>query len=97
MCTNFTSKGTSATIGYTYPVLHQGKNWFVDFFAMDPYQNKMRRKKYMIADDLKRNEKKRRAAEIIEAVTKQLMQGWNPWVTVNEARGYILFEEVIEK
>lgn len=97
MCTNFSLTGTSATIGYTYPVLHKGAKWYVDFYAMDPARNEMRRKKYMISSELKKHEKVRRAAEIIEVVTKQLMTGWNPWISVNEARGYILFEEVCAK
>ena len=97
MCAQITSKGVSSLIGYTYPVLHKGVRWYVDFFAMDPYRNEMRRKRYYINGELKKSEKIRRAAEIIEALTKQLMTGWNPFIAVNEERGYILFEEVIEK
>lgn len=97
MCSNFSSNGTSALIGYTYPVLHQGVRWFVDFFAMDPSRNEMRRKRYYISNDLKRHEKKRRAAEIIEALTKQLMSGWNPWVRSDDSRGFIPFEECLAK
>lgn len=97
MCAKIAQKGISQLVGYTFPVLHQGPKWYVDFYALDPSRNTMRRKKYFITDDMKTSEKKRRAAEIIESVTKQLMQGWNPWVTVNDARGYIPFEEVCEK
>ena len=97
MCAQITSKGVSSLIGYTYPVLHKGVRWYVDFFAMDPDRNEMRRKRYYINGELKKSEKIRRAAEIIEALTKQLMTGWNPFIAVNEERGYILFEEVIEK
>ena len=46
----------------------------------------MRRKKYFISNDLKRNEKVRRAAEIIESLTQQLMTGWNPWISSDESR-----------
>lgn len=95
MCTQITSKGVSSLIAYTYPILHKGVRWYVAFFAMDPHRNEMRRKRYYINDNLKKSEKVRRAAEIIEALTKQLMTGWNPFIAVNEERGYILFEEVI--
>ncbi len=87
MCAQITSKGVSSLIGYTYPVLHKGVRWYVDFFAMDPYRNEMRRKRYYINGELKKSEKIRRAAEIIEALTKQLMTGWNPFIAVNEERG----------
>ena len=44
-------KGSSlATIvSYTLPTLHTGKNWYVDFTAYDPAEQKMKRKKYRIS------------------------------------------------
>ena len=27
---------SSVLLGFTYPKLHEGKTWFVDFFALDP-------------------------------------------------------------
>ena len=53
MCATTSNLGVSAMVGFTYPVLHQGKRWFVDFFAMDPSCNEMRRKKYFISEGLK--------------------------------------------
>lgn len=97
MCATFRSNGVSSLVGFTYPVLHQGSKWYVDFYAMDPSRAEMRRKKYFISDDLRQNEKKRRAAEIIESLTKQLMSGWNPWVRSDESRGFILFEDCLNK
>lgn len=97
MCAKISQKGVSRMVGFTYPVLHQGTKWYVDFYALDPTRSEMRRKKYFISDDLKRNEKVRRAAEIIESLTQQLMTGWNPWIANDEARGFVLFEDVIEK
>lgn len=97
MCVNFRSNGVSSLVGFTYPVLHQGTKWYVDFYAIDPSLNEMKRKKYFISDGLKRNEKKRRAAEIIEALTKQLMSGWNPWVRTDESRGFIPFDDCLTK
>ena len=57
----------------------------------------MKRKRYYISDDLKISEKKKRAAEVIEVLTKQLSQGWNPWVNVNESRGFVLFELCLQR
>lgn len=62
-------------VGFTYPVLHTGSKWYVDFYALDPSRNEMRRKKFFISSDLKISQRKRKAAEIMEAVTKQLMTG----------------------
>ena len=84
-------------VGFTYPVLHTGSKWYVDFYALDPSRNEMRRKKFFISSDLKISLRKRKAAEIMEAVTKQLMTGWNPWVRSDESRGFIPFEECLGK
>lgn len=97
MCANFRNGAVSKLVGYTYPVLHTGTKWYVDFYAIDPAKKSMRRKKYYIKDNLKSSEKKRRAAEIIETVSKQLMQGWNPWVSNDETRGFVLFEDCLNK
>jgi len=97
MCTKIHTNGVSKVVGYTYPTLHTGKRWYVDFFAMDPARNTMRRKKYFIPEDIKISEKKRRAAEIIEVVSKQLMQGWNPWVKLDETRGFVKFEDCLQR
>lgn len=97
MCANFRTGSVSKLVGYTYPTLHTGAKWYVDFFAMDPARNEMRRKKFYIGASLKLAEKKRRAAEIIEVVTKQLMQGWNPWVNSEQSRGFVLFEDCLQR
>lgn len=35
-------------MGFTYPRLHTGKSWYVDFTSFDPATGTMRRKKYML-------------------------------------------------
>ena len=92
MCANFLSGNVSELVGYTYPKLHKGKEWYVDFYARDPATNKMKRKKYWITSELRVSEKLRRATEIINVISKQLMEGWNPWVTNDESRGFVHFE-----
>ena len=97
MCANFLSGNVSELVGYTYPKLHKGKEWYVDFYARDPATNKMRRKKYWIGSELRVSERVRRATEIINVISKQLMEGWNPWVTTDLSRGYVLFENCLER
>lgn len=87
----------SELLGFTYPKLHDGKSWYVDFYAVDPSTGEMRRKKYKLDGLKKVSEKKRRAAEIIEAVTRQLRGGWNPWVNTQESRGFTLLSDVIDR
>lgn len=97
MCANFLSGNVSELVGYTYPKLHKGKDWYVDFYARDPVTNKMRRKKYWIASELRISEKVRRATEIINVISKQLMEGWNPWASADTSRGYVLFDNCLER
>lgn len=97
MCSNFRNGTVSKLVGYTYPTLHKGARWFVDFFAVDSVRNEMHRKRYYIGENLTKSEKRRRGAEIIEVVTKQLMQGWNPWVSADESRGFTLFDDCVKR
>lgn len=97
MCPKFLTGSVSELVGYTYPKLHKGKEWYVDFYARDPVTNQMRRKKYSIGGDLRTSEKTRRATEIISVVSRQLMAGWNPWVTADQSRGYVLFETCLDR
>ena len=97
MCSKFREGSITKLVGYTYPTLHKGKRWYVDFFAIDPANDCMKRKRYYISNDLKISDRKRRAAEVIETLTKQLMQGWNPWIKTDDSRGFVLFESCLKR
>ena len=96
---SYLTKRNTATesLGFSYPKLHEGKIWYVDFFALDPATGEMRRKKFMLNNIPKKSERKRKAAEIIEVVTRQLRGGWNPWVNNQESRGFTLLSDVLAR
>lgn len=96
MYSKFRNGNCSNIVGYTPPTLHKGVRWFVDFTAWDPARDAMRRKRCYIKDSLSVLAKKHRASEIIAALTKLLSQGWNPWVTNDESRGFVLFDNCLE-
>lgn len=75
-------------LGFTYPKLHVGKNWYVDFYAFDPATDSMRRKKYMLDRIGKVTQRRRRATEIIESLLKLLRSGWSPWSAVASGRPF---------
>jgi len=87
----------SEVLGFTYPKLHIGKSWYVDFTSLDPATGTMRRKKYMLDSIPKLTERRRRATELIESLLKMLRSGWSPWVDVNDNRGYTLLEDALCK
>ncbi len=92
---NFTSR--SEVLNFTYPKLHTGKSWYVDFRSFDPGTGTMRRKKYMLDSITKASERRRRATELIESLLKMLRSGWSPWVNVDDSRGYTLLSDALAK
>ena len=98
MCATLKTKNSLAEVlGFTYPKLHTGKTWYVDFTAYDPAQGKMRRKKYMLDGIKKIKDRRNRASEMIESLLKLLRSGWSPWVNIDDNRGYILLEDAFKK
>lgn len=84
-------------LGFTYPKLHTGKSWYIDFTSYDPATGTMRRKKYMLDRIGKVSDRRKRASEMIESLLKLLRSGWSPWVNVEDNRGYCLLSEALEK
>lgn len=83
-------------VTYTLPRLHTEKNWYVDFYCLDPVDMKMKRKKYMLDSIEKITERKKRANEIITNATNRLRSGWNPWADTSNSRQYNKFNDVYE-
>ncbi len=92
---NFTPK--SEVLGFTYPKLHTGKSWYIDFYSFDPASGVMKRKKYMLDSVEKVKDRRRQAAEMIESLLKLLRGGWSPWVNVDDNRGYTLLDDALSK
>lgn len=86
----------NSIIPYTLPKLHNGKNWYIDFKAYDPLEQKMKRKKYMLDSIDKISVRKKRATELIANISRQLLSGWNPWADTSNSRQYTLFDDVVE-
>lgn len=87
----------SEVLDFTYPKLHTGKSWYVDFLSFDPATGTMKRKKYMLDRIPKITDRRKRAAEMIETLMKMLRSGWSPWVNIQDNRGYTLLEEAFSR
>ena len=92
---NYTS--LSEVLTFTYPKLHTGKTWYIDFMSFDPAEGKMKRKKYMLDSIPKITERRKRAAEMIEGLLKQLRSGWSPWVSESNRRSFTLLSDAFDK
>lgn len=88
---------TEAMVGFSYPKLHTGKSWYIDFYAFDPAIGEMRRKKFMLNGLRSVRERKRKATELLEALMRQLREGWNPWISTQDSRGYTLLSDCLDR
>ena len=88
---------TSSLLGFTYPKLHKGKSWYVDFYAFDPAMGVMRRKKFMLDGLTKVCDKRRKAAEVIELIMRKLREGWNPWINSQESRSFTTIQDCLDR
>ena len=82
---------------WTYPVLHQGRQWYVDFFAFDPSRGRMRRKKFMLERYHSKKAKRTMASELIHGLVEKLKMGWNPFVNGTRTRQFTGWEKVMER
>ena len=90
------SIGKQAVIAWQPPVLHEGKEWFVAVNCYDPATGRMRRKKFMLDRIKSVRERRRYAQGLMKRITERLMDGWNPWVELNQPKEYTLFQEVVD-
>ena len=86
-----------SVLDFTYPRLHTGKSWYIDFCAYDPAIGKMKRKKYQLDSIPKITDRRKRATEMIDALMAKLRSGWNPWVDAADNRAYTLLSEALAK
>ena len=82
---------------WTYPTLHQGKQWYVDFLAYDPFKGKMRRKKFMLNRYPTARARKTMAAELTHNIVSKLKNGWNPWVDTGRSRTFTAWTKVMDR
>lgn len=83
--------------GYTPPVLHTGKDWYIDFYAFSPVHGAMRRKKIKLNFIEKITERRKYAKDYMNRLSEKLSLGWNPWIEQEYSNAYMLFKDVISK
>ena len=90
-----TRSGVNSALQYTLPVHRETEGCsFIEFYAYDPEQGKMRRKRIK-TNRIKGVVKRRQyVREVIKRLCDQLSHGWNPWIAGN-AGELVTFEEAI--
>lgn len=97
MCPTANTRGLSSILGYTPPKFHDGKQCYVDFYALDPATGALRRKKYNVNGALKKRERQRLANELIARLQSKLEQGWTPYADATSERGFVKFDSILDK
>lgn len=80
---------------WTYPTLHKGKCWYVDFYILDPASGVMRRKKYMLARYKTTKARNEMARQKIMWIVEEVKNGWNPWVKARTTREFTSWRTVL--
>jgi integrase len=82
---------------YSYPKLHTGKKWYIDFLCYDPIDNIMRRKKYHLDGIKSIRERKSYASQLISKLSDRLRKGWNVWAEHAEnSRHYTQYNDIVD-
>lgn len=73
------------------------ENMVCRFHVLRPRDGDDETEKYMLDSIKKITERRKRAAEMIDALLRQLRAGWSPWVDVESNRGYTLLDDALKK
>lgn len=82
---------------WTYPTLHKGARWYVDFYILDPASGVMRRKKYMLSRYKTVRARKEMARQKIMWIVEEIKNGWNPWVKARTTREFTPWGTVLSR
>ena len=82
---------------FTPPVLHTGKDWYIDFYAFSPAHDAMKRKKIKLNFISSIKDRRKYAKDLMLRLSEQLFAGWNPWIEMQHGNSYLTFAEIGEK
>lgn len=82
---------------WTYPSIHKGKHWYVDFYILDPSCGIMRRKKYMLNRYKTVKARSEMARQKVTWIVEEIKNGWNPWVNARTTREFTPWATVLSR
>ncbi|MCM1140095.1 MAG: tyrosine-type recombinase/integrase [Muribaculum sp.] len=92
-----TSSGVQTALAHTIPVYRETDGCdFVEFYAYDPNQGKMRRKRIKLNRIKGIKTRRDYARGVIKRLNEQLKNGWNPWIA-KDTTNLVTFEEAIQR
>jgi len=92
-----TQSGVSSALQYTLPVYRETNGCsYVEFYAYDPEQGKMRRKRIKTNRIKSVTKRRQYVRDVIKRLCEQLNRGWNPWIA-KDTTDLVVFEEVLQR
>lgn len=83
-------------LGFKPAELHEGKEWFVSYYVLNPATEQLHRKKIKLNRIKSITERRKFANKIIQDLNKQLYAGWNPFLEESAPRGFTNLKSVLE-
>ncbi len=91
------SSGVNSALAHTVPVYRETNGCdFVEFYAFDPEQGKLRRKRIKLNRIKGVKNRREYARGVIKRLNEQLKNGWNPWIA-KDTSNLLTFEEAIQR
>lgn len=83
-------------LGYVPPELHEGKTWFIDFYARHPAGD-LRRKRIKVNRVKGLTARRAYARRLIDEITRRLQGGWTPWVANEPAQAFVTLGDALDQ
>ena len=87
---------TGRAITYYPAELHESKEWYISYYVLNPYTNKMIRRKVKVNRIKSITERRKFAREIIVSVNNKLSTGWNPFIEQDTTRTFVKYKDAIK-
>jgi integrase len=92
-----TRSGVCAAILYDLPTYKENKvGGYIEFYAYDPEQGKMRRKRIKLNRIKGLTNRRTYARQVIKRLADQLNKGWNPWIA-KDTSDLMTFEDAASR
>ena len=90
------SSSLRASNGFIPAKVPEGKRWYVEFYCLDSESGRLKRKRVAVPKIKGVTARRRYANDMVANINDQLLQGWNPCLSLNNPEEYTLFDEVCE-
>jgi integrase len=87
--------GAADILGYVPPELHEGKTWFIDYYARDPVSGNIRRKRIKCNRIKSVAARRLWARQVMAEITRKLQAGWTPFAETEPGHAFVTMEEAL--